>query len=413
MRVPDSFDTLRERPFRLLWLGGTTSALGDALIQVALAFAVLDVSGATGLGFVFAAFMGSRILFILGGGVWADRLPRRLVMLAADLVRAAVQIALAATLLTGSARLWHFLVAAFVTGAASAFFAPASTGLLPQLVSPQRLQAANALLSISRSSASIFGPAVSGILVATVGSGWVFAFDAVTFLASAAFLAALRVPAAAPRARQTFLRELAEGWGEVRSRSWLAAGLVAAAFANVAIATYFVLGPLVAEQELGGPRAWGIALAGGPVGALLGGMVAMRLRPRRPLLVAFAIWTIPALQLLALVPPVPALGLAVAGALAVFSVELGNVLWNTVVQGRIPEQALSRVTSYDWAVSLIFMPLGYTLAPPLADSIGVDATLVLAASIAFVGNAGVLLVPSIRRMERPAPVGAEPEPAPT
>ncbi|MBA2476039.1 MAG: hypothetical protein H0V40_08835 [Actinobacteria bacterium] len=139
----------------------------------------------------------------------------------------------------------------------------------------------------------------------------------------------------------------------------------------------------------------------------------MRLRPRRPLLVAFAIWTIPALQLLALVPPVPALGLAVAGALAVFSVELGNVLWNTVVQGRIPEQALSRVTSYDWAVSLIFMPLGYTLAPPLADSIGVDATLVLAASIAFVGNAGVLLVPSIRHMELPAPVGAEPEPAPT
>jgi hypothetical protein len=396
----DYLVALRERRFRLLWLGQTTSAIGDALIQVALVFAVLDVSGAGGLGFVFAARMSAMILFILGGGVWADRLSRRAVMLAADVVRGATQVAVAVLVLTDGAALWHFVVAAFVTGAASAFFGPASTGLIPQTVPAGLVQQANALISLSRSSISIVGPVASGFLVVAFGAGWVFALDAATFLASAAFLSVLRVTQTPERVRQTFLADLADGWREVRARSWLSFGLVSAAFANIAIATYFVLGPLVVSEELGGARDWGIALAGAPVGALIAGLIALRIRPRRPLFLAFAIWAIPAVQLLALIPPLPALGLAVAAAVAVGAVELGNVLWNTVLQQRIPEHALSRVSAYDWAVSLLFMPLGYTLAPPLAEEIGVDATLALAAAIAAVGNLAALLVPSVRRMER-------------
>jgi MFS family permease len=404
VRVGEYLVALRERRFRLLWLGQTTSALGDSLIGVALAFAVLDVADASGLGFVFAAYMSSRILFILGGGVWADRLPRRLVMLAADIARAGVQSALAVALLADVAELWHFIAGAFLTGIASAFFGPASSGLIPQTVPRELLQQANALMSISRSSIGVLGPVTSGFLVAGIGPGWVFAVDAATFVASTAFLAVLSVPATAERVRQTFVADLKEGWFEVRSRTWLSLGLVSAAFANISIATYFVLGPFVVEEELGGARDWGIALAGVPIGALIGGLVALRVRPRRPLVVAFAVWAIPSVQLLALMPPLPAIGLAAASALAVFSVELGNVLWNTVVQQRIPEHALSRVNSYDWAVSIIFMPLGYTLAPPLADSIGVDATLALAAGIAAVGNLAALLSRSVREIEsRPGP----------
>jgi MFS family permease len=409
MRAREYLGPLRNRPFRLLWLGQTGSSAGDALIQVALAFAVLDVSGAGGLGLVFAAFIGSRVLFILGGGVWADRVPRRLVMLVADAVRAAVQLVLGLQLITGNAELWHFVVGSFLTGAASAFFGPASTGLIPETVSTEELQQANALMSLSRSAIGVLGPAVGGFLVAAFGPGWVFTIDSASYVFSAAFLAVLRVPPMPERVRQNFLSELHEGWREVRSRTWLSAGLVAASFANISIATYFVLGPLVAEDELGGAEAWGIALAGGPIGAVIGSMLALRLRPRRPLFVAFLIWTVPSLQLLALVPPLPALALACAAAASVLAVELGNVFWNTVVQRDVPEHALSRVNSYDWMVSLLFMPLGYTIAPVLAEQIGRDRTLVLAAAIAAIGNLAALTVPSVRAyraMPAPAPASS-------
>ena len=215
----DNVRALREPRFRLLWTGQTTSALGDALIPVALAFAVLGIADATGLGLVFAAYMGSRMLFILGGGVWADRLPRRLVMLAADVLRAVVQGALAVALFAGEAELWHFVVGAFLTGIASAFFGPASTGLIPQTVPAELLQQANALMSLSRSSIGILGPATSGFLVASIGPGWVYAVDAATFVASTASLAVLRVPPIPARAKQTFFADLREGWREVRSRT--------------------------------------------------------------------------------------------------------------------------------------------------------------------------------------------------
>src|SRR4051812_26977942 len=181
---------LRERPFRLLWLGRTASTFGDALVPVALAFAVLHIGGgAAGIGYVLAAFSAAQVAFLLVGGVWADRLPRRLVMLTCDAVRAAVDVFIAVALLTGHMRLWMFVVTAAVFGAAAAFFQPAASGLVPQTVSAGRLQEANGLLSISQTATRIFGPALSGVIVAVSSAGWVFAIDALTFVASAVFLA--------------------------------------------------------------------------------------------------------------------------------------------------------------------------------------------------------------------------------
>jgi len=400
MTLRGRLGALEERPFRLLWLAQSTSALGDAVVGVALTFAVLDVSDGTGLGLVLASYMGSRALFLLVGGVWADRLPRRLVMLAADLVRGGAQLLVAVALLTDSAELWHFVVAAFVTGIGAAFFNPASMGLVPATVSPPRLQQANALIDLSRSSIGIGGPALSGVLVASVGSGWVFAFDALTFAASAAFLAVLRVPAMAPRVKQTFLRDLGEGWREVRSRTWLVVGLVAPAFANIAIAFFFVLGPLVFEQELGGARDWGLAVTGGAVGGVLATVVGLRLSPRHPLRWTFAIWAVLPVALLSLIPPAPVLVVAAATGAGYFCVQLGNIWWNTIVQQQIPEHALSRVNSYDWMVSIVFMPIGYVIAGPLADAIGRDATLALGAVVAIAVNLAALGVRSVREMER-------------
>jgi len=169
---------LSERDFRLLWIGQTGSYLGDALVGVALAFAVLELTGsAADLGLVFAAFALPRVLFTLAGGVWSDRLPRQRVMVACDLVRAGAQAVMSTLLITGNAEIWQLMAFAVVMGSAAAFFMPASIGLMPQIVGAKRLQEANALMSISQSATHIFGPLLSGLIVATIGAGWAFAID--------------------------------------------------------------------------------------------------------------------------------------------------------------------------------------------------------------------------------------------
>jgi MFS family permease len=272
-------------------------------------------------------------------------------------------------------------------------------------VSGARLQQANALISLSRSSIRLFGPGLSGVLVAAFGPGLVFAIDSVSFLLSGVFLLALRLPPLVRAPRQRFVRELAEGWREVRTRTWVWAALVCFSLSNIAVATYFVLGPLVVFRDLGGARDWGIALMGGAAGGILGGIVAIRFRPRYPLRLGFPVIVFCALQLVALVPPLPALGLALAAMLAVASIELANAMWNTVLQERIPEHALSRVSAYDWMVSLVFMPVGYAVAGPLAERIGVDTTLLIAAGLCAAANIGILAIPAVRNLPR---LGAEP-----
>ena len=199
------------------------------------------------------------MIFLLAGGVWADRLPRNLVMIASDGVRAVVQIGLAILLFTGSAQVWHIVVAAALHGTASAFFVPASVGLMPQVVSPGRLQQANALMALSRSAAFVIGPAVSGFLVAAGGPGVVFAIDAVTYIFSIGTLALMRLErAVAPGVRESFLSELGQGWREVRSRDWLIGSLLVFGISNMAMGSFMVLGPVIFDRELGGAATWGL-----------------------------------------------------------------------------------------------------------------------------------------------------------
>jgi MFS family permease len=393
---------LEERPFRLLWLGQTLSAIGDAFVPVALAFAVLSElhGSASDLGLVLASSILAQVVLMLAGGVWADRLPRRTVMIGADLVRAGLNGFLGVVLIAGHGELWQLVAVAALSGAATAFFNPASSGLIPETISPARLQQANALIGVSRGTTRIFAPAVSGLLVAGFGAGWAFALNSVSFVASVVSLAALPLAAAVRRGREPFLRELADGWHEVRSRTWVWTALLCFSLSNIAVASYFVLGPLVVSEELGGAAAWGVVLSGGAVGTLLGGIVAIRFRPRYPLRWAFAPIVFCALQLLTLVPPLPVPGLVVAALLAVAGIELSNALWSTVLQERIPRHALSRVSAYDYMVSFVFMPVGYALAGPLADAIGVDTTLILAAALAAGSNLAMLLIPSVRNLPR-------------
>lgn len=404
----DSLEPLRERPFRLLWLASLTSAVGDGMTPIALTFAVLDATdSAAALGLVFAAFTLSHSIFILAGGVWSDRLERRVVMLSCDLVRCVALLILAILVISERVGLWQFVVLAAVVGAAESFFAPASTGLVPQTVSRARLQNANALLALNRSASWIAGPALSGVIVAAVGAGWVFAIDAATFAGSAAFLAALRVASTLVAERRSFLSELAEGWRAVRTRRWLWASLVSFGIGNMAWGAQGVLGPIVAEKELGGAAAWGAILTAGGIGGAVGGVVALRWRPSRPLVASHLVVLGMAGYLLLFALTLPTVALVLGAFAAYVSIIVANTLWETVLQSEIPQDVLSRVSSYDWAVSLVFMPLGFAIWGPLAEWIGVDTTLVLAAATIVAAKLAVLLVPEVRDLRTPAATGGE------
>jgi MFS family permease len=395
------FGPLVEPNFRRLWIGQTASAIGDGLTGVALTFAVLGLRGsAADLGFSMAAFMVPRVAFMLVGGVWADRLPRRLIMVASDVVRAAAQVTLATAMFGGWASLPVFIAVAAVSGAASAFFQPAVIGLIPQTISAGRLQAGNALLNLSQSTAFMLGPIASGLLVALIGSGWIFAIDALSFGVSAAFLLTLAIPAAPVAERQSFLADLAEGWHEVTARRWLVASLAAFAFGNLAFAAFFTLGPLVVERHLGGAGDWGILMGTFGLGGLTGGAMALRWKPSRPLVASFAVLLAAPFTLLAVsfAPPLPVFA-AVLAVMAI-AISLTNTFWHTTLQQQVPPQSISRVSSYDWMVSLLIFPIGASVAGPLADAVGPELTLYAFAALAGIPVAAVLGMRSVREVRR-------------
>lgn len=403
------FAPLRERAFFLLFAGRTISMVGTTLAPVALAFTIIHLTGSPAdLGLVLAATFIPQIVLLLVGGVWADRLPRNVVMVASDAVAAVAQGVLAVLVLTGAAEVWHVVVVAGIRGVAAAFFVPASSGIVPQVVRPALIQPANAILGLSRNGSAIAGAAVGGVLVAAVGPGWALAADAATYVLGGAFLVFLRLPAI-PVARRRFLDELSEGWAEVRSRAWLWPVVLQFTFINAfAWSAFYVLGPFVAEDLLGGAASWGLILTAEACGMLLGGLAALRFRPRRPLLIGnLAILAI-ALPLGALALAADWLVVAAAAFVAGVGVELFEVMWATTLHRRIPEHLLSRVASYDWLGSFALVPLGTMIVGPLAASIGIGDTLWLASGIVVVAATAVLAVPAVRRLELREPVEEPP-----
>jgi MFS family permease len=402
-RFAEALRPLARRPYRLMWLGSTTSSLGDAVVQIALVFAVLHIGGtATDIGLIAAVQTVARVAFLLIGGVWADRLRRQYVMLAADVVRGAVEAALAVLLLTGHAHVWEIGLGAGLYGIGASFFGPASTGLVPETVPAEELQQANSLLGLPQSFFSVGGPAVGGVLIAVVGTGWLFAFDAASFVVSIICLAQLRVPPRSLPAQGAFFADLAEGWHELAIRPWYWINLLAHACWNFAIPALFVLGPVIAARSLGGASAYGVISGSFGVGAIAAGLFVLRVKPRRPLVVGNLLLTTGALPLLALAFSRSVPLIAAANVLNGFGLVTLNALWSSTMQVLIPDKVRSRVDSYDWLVSLVIMPVGYAVAGPLSSSIGFAATLVAAAIVISVPCALVVLVPGIRGVHRTA-----------
>ena len=372
------------------------------MAPIALAFAVLDLTGSkTDLGLVLTATWVPQLLLVLFGGVFADRLPRHLVMVGSNLLSGAAQGVIAVLLLTHHAELWQLIVLQVVRGIAMAFFWPASQGLIPETVSAGLLQQANALLGMTKNGTNIFGAALGGVLVATAGPGWALAFDGATYLVSAVVLGAMRLKRAERLEAPSVLRELAEGWGEFASRTWLWVIVASAAVGNtVWMGASMVLGPIVAKQYLDGAASWGFIIASQGAGLLAGGLLLLRYRPRRLLLVGMGAFSVAALPLVLLASvrstPVIAAGYFVAGV----SLEIFGITWATALQQNVPLEKLSRVSAYDMLGSIVFVPLGLSLAGPVADAIGLTEALWLAAALGTASTLAALTVRDVRDLRR-------------
>ncbi len=408
-------DTTLGRDFRLLWLGRSLSELGTFVIPAALAIAVVRATDSVAaLGVVLTCAAVPRLVLLPLGGVVADRWSPRRVALTADLVRCLTQLVVGVELVVGVFRITDLAVAAAIAGIASAFALPTTNPLVAGTVRPADRPRANALLGVSYGVARVGGPALAGLLVLTVGPGWAFLLDAATFAVSALTLALVRLlpPAPATTTRPAMLRDLVEGWAELRRHPWLQVSLVGHACWNLALAVLLTLGPLIAVRDLGGEAVWVAMLQAGAVGLLGGSILATRLRTERygrrltvrvsrPVLLAnlgLSLLAVP-LVLLAVAAPAPAV---VAGqALSLAALGFLNPVWETAVQQHVPADKLARVSAYDMLVSLAAMPLGYALAAPAAGLLGTATPLLLSAVLVVVTTAGTAAVPAVRRLGAP------------
>jgi MFS family permease len=407
--VRRSFAVLRHPDFRFLFLGQAASVIGDRIVIVTLALYITQRTGsATDLGLVLAAQTVPFVALLLFGGVWADRLARQRIIITTDLVRAALHGLTAVLVLTGELTIWQLAVIEAAFGGAQAFFQPAYSGLLPQTVPEPEIQDARALTESMANLAFLLGPAIGTALVLGIGAGEAFALDAASFVLSAALLVRVHPRLrGAPPAFEPVSRALLTGWREVRSRSWV--WVTIAVFTGTVMCVYaqwYALAPSIARDYYGGAGVFGLLEALAGVGAVAGGLLGLRWRPRRPLRTGMLLvlgWPVCSL-LLALTAPLPLVALS-AVALG-FGFALLMIWWETALAHHIPPTALSRVSAWDWMGSLALLPVGYLAAGPLAGAFGARTVVGVGSVIGVILLALALLSRSVRELPGP-PSGAQ------
>jgi MFS family permease len=403
---------LRDEPqYRLLFAGQVLSILGDRVTMVVLPFAVLAVGGGVGdVALVSVAQFIPFAVLALPAGVWADRYDRKRILITSDVTRFGCQLTAGTLLVTDTAHVAHLVVLAAVYGAADAFFAPAFTGLLPGTVAPVNLQPANALRGLSYSTGSIVGPVLGGLLVAFAGGpGGALLFDAATFAVSVACLVPLRprvvretLAAEDPQATTDhFLTSLREGWREVRARSWVLAFLGGSvSYHVVVLPAIFVLGPVLAADELDGAQSWAVITAGFGVGCVVGDLLLLRWRPRFALRVSSLMLLGASCQAAFIGSGLGTWGIAALETLAGVCVTGYFTLWETTLQEHVPQHALSRVASYDYLTSAGMIPVGNIVMGAVSAAVGVHATLVVMSVLGVAFAACVAVVPAVRHLPR-------------
>ncbi len=411
------FAPLGLRDFRLLWVGMSVSLFGDGIFYVAMPWQVYQLSDApTALAAVGIAMAVPQILLLLLGGVVSDRLDRRRVMVAADLVRGSALCVLGVLSITGTLRLWHMMAITAVFGAGTAFFGPAFDAIVPELVPDELLPQANSLDQFVRPAAwRMLGPALGGLIIAAFGGrvGGAFLVDAATFGASVLCLMKMHrvdVPPTPDGGRSTW-HDIREGFGYIRSQTWLWGTLVAATFAYLLfLGPTEVLLPWVVKYDMhAGAGSLGLIFGLGGVGSMAAALVmARRPVPRRTMTFIYLAWTVSTLSL-------AGYGLARfpwQAMIACFSFNAlegaGTIVWLTTKQRLVPNRLLGRVSSLDWFISIGLLPVSLALTPPVAAVIGQRATLVGAGIVGAAVTLAFLFLPGLRDIEREEQVGPLP-----
>ncbi len=403
---------LRHRDFALLTAGSSISLVGDGFFHVALAWQVYEISNVpTALSFVGVAATLPLVLFVLIGGVFSDRYDRRWLMVGADVLRGVALAAMGLLSITGTIELWHLAVLMALVGIGDAFFNPASTAILPDLVPEHELAQANALTGALRQMmVRLAGPALAGIVIAAVGPGPAFAVDAVTFFVSAVAVAAIRARpmhhAVESGVRQT-VTQIGEGLTYVRSQPWIWATLVSA---MLSLLVFFgpvqVLVPFLVKNRLNlGPEALGTIFAVGGVGSIVMAFFIGHFGlPKRRVTVMYASWTFGVAGMAVYGVMTELWHALVASFLTHMLFELGQVIWTTMLQQLVPRNLLGRVSSLDWMVSIGLVPVSYALTGPVAEGIGAGPTMVVAALAGAVLMGLLLFYPGVRNPERGLPL---------
>jgi DHA3 family tetracycline resistance protein-like MFS transporter len=409
---------LAHRDFALLTFAAAVSLLGDGFFTVALAWQVYEISNLpTALSLVGAAWTLPVVIFILLGGVFSDRYDRRWLMIGADIVRAAAIATLGLLSLSGAIELWHVVALIAFVGLGDAFFNPASTAIVPDLLPDAMLPQANALQGLFRPMmVRLIGPAIGGFVVAAFGAGMAFLVDGATFLLSMVALAAISArparAAAAAGMRRTFA-EMGEGLGFVRRTPWLWATLVSAMFSLLLfIGPVQVLLPFLVKNRLGlEADALGFIFAVGGVGSVLAALAIGQLGlPRLRMTVMYLSWAL-GVALLAGYGLMASLWHALlVGFVSAALFEVGAIIWVTLLQQLVPRRLLGRVSSLDWLVSTGLVPVSFALTGPVSEAIGPGTTMVAGGLIGAVLMGALLFWPGVRDPERGlVPIVNEPE----
>ncbi len=404
MDTRTSLAPLRVPSFRWYFVAKMVDLSGSYMAPVALAFAVLEVSDSpTALGIVLAANSIPMVIFLLLGGVIADRLPRLLILRWGNVVAGLTQAAAATLVITGHAELWMLVVLEALNGTVAAALMPAMEGLFPQLVPRGMLQEANVLQSMGRSALRILAPSIAGWLVVTAGPGWALAADSLTWLFAAALLLRVSVPARQASTGASVVADLREGWSLFRSTTWLWVVVLAFCALNaIHTGAWWTLGPPHAKETIG-ETGWGYLISAEAVGLLATSAIFLRVRLARPLLAGMLGTAVFGLPMLALGAtdnlPVLILVAVLGGA----GIEVFGLGWSLAMQEHIPEEKLSRAYSYDALGSYVAIPIGQLSYGPLGEAFGFSRVLVVSGLAAIAISLLTLVSRSVRTLER-APV---------
>lgn len=397
---------LRHRGYRRFVFARTSSVLGSAMAPIALAFAVLRVphASAADLGLILMSRAIAQVGLVVMGGVIADRFSRYRVMVCSDLTAGATEMAVAMLFLTGHFSLGAMMALSACNGAASAMFMPAAAGLVPQLVGPSELQPANALARLTTNGAGVAGAAFAGVIASLVHPAWAVAADAASYFLSASLLIGLALP---PRTRSqptTVIDDLRHGWREFTIRPWVWIIVVQFALSNACFSAGLnVLGPIVSKARYHGAAGFAAMRVAQATGLVVGSIVAMRVRPKRPLRAATFVTLAFAPPLLLMALRAPLWTIVAVMFIDGVAADVFEVLWSTSLHTHVPEAALSRVSAYDVMGSFALVPIATAAIGPVADIAGITETLVIGSFVITAATLCALSSRSVRMLPSEAP----------